>query len=318
VAASTVRSERDGRVMVVTLDNPPRNFMNGRMVRELEAVVRELEDDGSVGAVILTGAHPESFVTHYDVAEIVAGAESTPASSPTLMGGALRAVETLSRVPGAGEALGRTPAAGIVELRRIHELFLRMNRMDKVFVAAINGMATGGGCELALACDIRLMSDGDFRIGLPETSVGLIPGAGGTQRLSRALGTARALEMILEARTLSPKEAEEVGLVHRVLPAGRLLAEARATASRLARRSAVSVKAAKRAVYEGSTRPLEDGLQLERAGFMAAATSKPAVRAMRAYADEVEKLPGDVLAPWSDQEGMRRWQEGRAVDMTAA
>src|SRR5919201_2769042 len=220
VAASTVRSERDGRVMVVTLDNPPRNFMNGRMVRELEAVVRELDDDRSVGAVVITGAHPESFLTHYDVAEIAAGAESTPMTSAALMGGALRAVETLSRVPGAGQALGRTPAAGMVELRRIHELFLLMNRMDKVFIAAINGMATGGGCELALACDIRLMADGDFRIGLPETSVGLIPGAGGTQRMSRTLGAARALEMILEARAVSPKEALEIGLVHRVLPAG--------------------------------------------------------------------------------------------------
>jgi enoyl-CoA hydratase/carnithine racemase len=123
--------------------------------------------------------------------------------------------------------------------------------------------------------------------------------------------------MILEARTLSPKEAAAVGLVHRVLPAGRLLAEARATASRLARRSAVSVKAAKRAVYEGSARSLEDGLQLERAGFMAAATSRPAIRAMRAYAEEVEQLPAEVLAPWSDEEGMQRWREGRAVEMTS-
>jgi enoyl-CoA hydratase/carnithine racemase len=287
------------------------------MVRELEAVVRELDDDHSVGAVVITGAHPESFLTHYDVAEILAGSESTPTGPPALMGGAQRAVETLSRVPGAGQALGRTPAAGMVELRRIHELFLLMNRMDKVFIAAINGMATGGGCELALACDIRLMADGDFRIGLPETSVGLIPGAGGTQRMSRTLGAARALEMILEARAVSPKEALEIGLVHRVLPAGRLLAEARATASRLARRSPISIKAAKRAVYEGSSRPLEDGLQLERAGFIAAASSGAAIRAMRAYVDEVNGLPNDVLAPWSEEEEMRRWQEGRAVEMTA-
>ena len=83
----------------------------------------------------------------------------------------------MARIPGAEDALGRTSVAGVVELRRIHDVFLRMQRMDKVFVAAINGMATGGGCELTLACDLRYMADGDFLIGLPEMSLGIIPGA---------------------------------------------------------------------------------------------------------------------------------------------
>ena len=312
-----LRTERDGRVMTVTLDNPPRNFMTGRMVRELDDLTRELEGDGSIGAVVLTGAVDGIFIMHYDVAEIAAAAEASPSVSPALVGGALRAVGAVSRVPGAGDALGRTPAAGMVELRRIHEVFLRMQRMDKVFVAAINGMATGGGCELTLACDIRIMADGDFLIGLPETSVGIIPGAGGTQRMARALGPAKAIELILEARPLPPEDALDVGLVHRVVRPDRLLEEAHATAERLARRSPVAVAAAKRAVYEGASRPLADGLHLERAGFLAAAASPAGIRAMRAYADEVARLPGDVPSPWADPKTMRSWQEGTAVDLTA-
>jgi enoyl-CoA hydratase len=312
-----VNTERDGRVMTVTLDNPPRNFMNGPMVGELDKLTRELESDSSIGAVVVTGAAAGIFIMHYDVAEIAAGAEQSPTVAPSVVGGGLRAIGAVSRVPGADAALGRTPVAGMVELRRIHDLFLRMQRMDKVFIAAINGMATGGGCELTLACDLRIMAEGDFLIGLPEMSVGIIPGAGGTQRMARALGPAKAIELILEARPLTPGEAFESGLVHRLVPPERLLDEARATAERLARRSPLSVAAAKRAVYEGGSRSLPEGLHIERAGFLAAASSPQAVRAMKAYATQVEDLPDDVASPWADPESMRAWQAGEVVDLTA-
>lgn len=311
-----VRTEREGRVMTVTLDNPPRNFMNGSMVHELDELTRELESDRSLGAVVLTGAADGIFIMHYDVAEIAAGAEASPSVAPGLVGGTLRAVGAVARVPGAEGALARTPVAGVIELRRIHEIFLRMQRMDKVFIAAINGMATGGGCELTLACDIRIMADGDFLIGLPETSVGITPGAGGTQRMARALGPAKAIELILEARPLPPEEALEAGLIHRVVPAGELMPEARATAERLARRSPVSVAAAKRAVYEGGSRSLREGLHIERAGFLASASTPQAIRAMKAYAEQVERLPDDVPSPWADPDSMRAWQDGTVVDLT--
>ena len=312
-----VRTERDGRVMTVTLDNPPRNFMNGPMVRELDDLTRELESDRSIGAVVLTGAADGIFIMHYDVAEIAAGAEQSPRVSPPLVGGTLRAIGAVARIPGAEDALGRTPVAGVVELRRIHDVFLRMQRMDKVFVAAINGMATGGGCELTLACDLRYMADGDFLIGLPEMSLGIIPGAGGTQRMARALGPAKAMELILEARPLPPSEALETGLVHRVIEPGDLLAEAHATAERLARRSPVSVAAAKRAVYEGGSRSLPEGLHLERTGFLATASTDGALAAMKTYAGQVERLPDGVPSPWADPDSMRAWQAGEVVDLTA-
>ena len=276
---STVQTERDGRVLTVTLDNPPRNLMNGRMVGELDAVARELEDDESIGAVVITGAPEEVFITHFDVAEMLAGAEA-----------------------------GRE--ATEVGLELIHGLFLRMNRMDKVFVAAVNGLALGGGCELALACDLRLMAEGEqHRIGLPELSVGIIPGAGGTQRLTRALGPSRALEFMLEAEPLTPQQAVELGLVHRTVASDELSEVARATAERLARRSAVTVGALKRAVYFGGTAGLEEGLAMEREGFHVAVSSAAAARALRAYVEQ-----GAALA---DITAILPWREGTAVDLTS-
>jgi enoyl-CoA hydratase len=317
MAKQTVHTERRGRVLIVRLDNPPRNFMTSSMVGELDDLTRDLEQDPSVGSVVITGAPDGIFITHFDVAEIKEGSSRLGATvSSSQAGGSLRAIRAIERIPRARVALEHSPAAGLMALKAIHELFLRMNRLDKVFVAAINGLALGGGCELALACDIRIMAKGDHRIGLPEMTLGIIPGAGGTQRLARALGPSRALEMMLEARALTPEEAEEVGLVHRTTNPEGLLAEALATAERLARRSPVAVAALKRAVYEGSSRPLSEGLHIEQAGFLAAASTPAARRAMEAYAEETEKGLGDG-APWQAETVLKRWQEGTAVDVVS-
>jgi enoyl-CoA hydratase/carnithine racemase len=157
------------------------------------------------------------------------------------------------------------------------------------------------------------MADGDWQIGLPEITVGIIPGAGGTQRLTRALGPSRALEMMLEGRVLTPREAEAVGLVHRVVEPGALGAVADDTAQRLARRAPATVAAIKRAVYEGASRSLGDGLHIERAGFMSVSSRPAALRAMRAYVEEVDRL--DDRAPWQESGVMERWQAGTAVDL---
>jgi enoyl-CoA hydratase/carnithine racemase len=174
----------------------------------------------------------------------------------------------------------------------------------------------GGGCELALACDIRIMARrDDARIGLPEITVALIPGGGGTQRLTRMLGTSRALEMMLEGRLLAPDEAADMGVVHRVVAPEELAGEAATTAERLARRAPGTVAALKRAVYDGATHPLDAGLHLERAAFLSVTARPPAMRAMRAYVEEVEH--SEALTPWQDDEARARWQEGTAVDLVA-
>ncbi|MFL5819345.1 MAG: enoyl-CoA hydratase/isomerase family protein [Solirubrobacteraceae bacterium] len=313
--AQTVHTEQAGRVLTVRLDNPPRNFMTGRMVAELDELVRSLDGDRSIGAVVITGAMDDVFITHFDVREIVAGVEAVRMGMPpAASGGALRVTGAIRRIPAAERALRRTPAAGVLALQSIHDLFLRMNASDKVFVAAINGLALGGGCELALACDVRLMADGEGRIGLPEITLGILPGAGGTQRLARLLGGGRALEMMLEGRALTPREAEATGLVHRVVAPGALAEEAAATAQRLARRAPATVAAIKRAVYEGGSRPLRQGLHQERAEFLSVSSQPAALRAMRAYVDQVERM-GDA-APWQVTEAMEAWQAGTAVDLT--
>jgi enoyl-CoA hydratase/carnithine racemase len=314
MAPQTVHADQTGRVLTVRLDNPPRNFMNMRMVGELEQLVHDLEGDRSIGSVVITGAVDGVFITHFDVNEIRRSSERVAATvSPAQAGGSLRAVGAVQRIPGARSIVGRTPVAGLSALLQIHELFLRMNRLDKVFIAAINGLAMGGGCELALACDIRIMAKGDYVIGLPEITLGIIPGAGGTQRLARVLGPAKALEMMLEGRVLSPGEALAAGLVHKVSEPDRLLGGATATAERLARRSPKAVAALKRAVYEGSARPFEEGLHIERAGFLSASSTAAAKRAMRSYSEQVEQL-GEI-APWQARDAMAEWQDGTAADM---
>lgn len=309
-----IQTERDGRVLTITLDNPPRNFMTGQMVAELDNVITSLEGDRTVGAVILTGAPDDIFITHYDVGEILAGTEGLGATvSESLAGGGLRAIGALARVPGVTGAVERSPAAGVLALRRFHEMFLTMNRMDKVFIAAINGHAGGGGCELALACDIRLMAAGDFRIGQPEMLLGFPPGGGGTQRLTRILGPGAALESMLEGTTYTPADAEALGIVNRVLAKERLLDEAREIAQRLARRAPASVAALKRAVYEGGSRSLTEGLHVERAGFLSSASHPAARKAMKEYADYIDEY-GD--APLSDDTLAEPWRQGTAVDLT--
>src|SRR5262249_55835244 len=149
-------------------------------------------------------------------------------------------------------------------------------------IAALNGNAAGGGCELALACDFRLCADGPFRLGLPETSVGIIPGAGGTQRFARLFGTARALDLILHATLLSPTEARAAGLVQRVFPAREFRAEVRTFAADLAARAPLALAAAKRAIRAGAELPLADGLALEQDEFERTLRSQDAAGALRA------------------------------------
>jgi enoyl-CoA hydratase/carnithine racemase len=186
-----------------------------------------------------------------------------------------------------------------------------MQRMDKVFIAAINGAALGGACELSLACDIRYMAEGARGIGQPEMLLGFPPGGGGTQRLARAVGASRALELILEGRPMSPAEAHEIGLIHRVVPDDELIAEAMTCAERLAKRAPYSVAAAKRAVLDGSGRALAAGLAGERKWFLSSVSQPAAIRAMGVYVEQVRKS-GPAL---SDDETLPSWLDGTAVDL---
>jgi enoyl-CoA hydratase/carnithine racemase len=285
----TIQVEERGSVLVGAFDNPPHALMDRGSVAALEGLVARAEEDEGVDGVVLTGAHPERFVAHYDVAEILAGVRGSPSVAPGPARASLRAVSAARRAGLPERVLEGTPLAGLVELQRFQDLFLRMNRCGVVFVAAINGSAQGGGCELSLACDARLMAAGDHMIGQPEIFLAFPPGGGGTQRLTRLLGTAKALRVVLDGAPLSPAEAAELGLVDRVVPSGELLDEAVALARRLGSRPRAAIAGAKRAVYDGGSLPLADGLRHEASEFLAAAGTPESIRAMEAYVEQFER-----------------------------
>lgn len=308
-----VKVQREGRVIIATLDNPPHGLMTPVMVAELDALSLEAEADDGIGAVVLTGAHPDRFLAHYDVGDLLAGAEGAPSLSPgqaRAVGGMVRG---LGRVPAVGAALGKGPAAGMVDLHAFHATLSRLGAGGVVWIAAINGAAMGGGCELSLACDLRLISAGGI-MGQPEILLGFPPGGGGTQRMSRLIGRARALEIMLEGRAVEAEEALEIGMVNRVVEPDELLTVAVATAQRLARRSKAAVGAVKRAVLEGGSMPLQAGLRLEQAEFLATLGSEPSRRAMAAYIEHTERT-GEL--PAYDEDLRARLIDGSFVDMNA-
>ncbi len=303
-------TERRGRVLVVRIDHPPHNFMTAEMVRQLSRLVRSLRGDDSVGAVVITGKPERLFITHYDVGEILASVQRAGIAAPPWLTAIVLRIAGAVRHATVLRDLGeRTPLAAVFELYRIHDLFLEMNRSDKVFIAAINGPATGGGCEISLACDIRLMADIDIAIGLPEMTIDFNPGAGGTQRLPRVVGVGRAMQMMLEGRTLSPREALDYGLVQAVVPADQVADAAIRTGERLATRSPLAIRSLKRAVYEGASLPLSRGLGVERKWFMVASAGRSSQEKMAAMTRQVE---ADGASPWASAEGLLPWQEGTA------
>jgi enoyl-CoA hydratase/carnithine racemase len=285
--------------------------MTADMIRELEDLFGSLRGDRSVGAVVITGKPEDLYITHYDIGEILASVERAGiAAPPWLTEIVLRIAGAVRHLPMLRRLAERSPLAAVFELYRIHDLFLSMNRSEKVFIAAINGPATGGGCEISLACDIRVMAETDIAIGLPEMTVDFNPGAGGTQRLPRLIGTGRAMAMMLEGRTLSPREALDYGLVQAVVPPHRVEEAAVRIGERLSRRAPEAIRSLKRAVYEGASRPLQRGLGVERKWFMVASATDSSKEKMAAMSRQVE---AEGSSPWATAEGLEPWQEGTAV-----
>lgn len=235
---------REGPVAIVTITNPPMGYMDSATVPELDAITRELEADDAIRAVVITGGLPGVFIRHYSVVEL--GALSR----------ALRERGTVVDIE------NRIPE------RDLDRVFRRIETMPKPVIAAINGLAMGGGFELALACDIRVAEEGDYQLGLPEIKVGILPGAGGTQKLSRLVGTARALEMTLRGRTVSPREAFELGIVQELAPPGGAPSRAVAIAQEMAAKPPRAAAYIKRLVRLSRETPLDEGLTLERTLFL--------------------------------------------------
>ncbi|EOZ4879010.1 TPA: enoyl-CoA hydratase/isomerase family protein [Pseudomonas aeruginosa] len=317
LAPRHLRIEQRGRVLQVLLDNPPANFLTTAVMQELADLLDDLEQRQDIGAVILSGAADGVFLTHFDVDEIERAVAPITFSMPVWLTRLLLESESLLRhLPGARKLLRHTLLAGVADMNLFHEVTAHMRRMDKVFIAAINGLALGGGCELALACDLRLMAEDDQVerfLGQPEVLIGLIPGGGGTQMLARSLGVAKALELCLEGQLLEPRQALALGLVNGLAPAEELLEAADALAQRLSRRSPQAVHLIKRSIYQAASRDWTEGMASEKAGFLSAASQGNTRRAMREYIERVRTIT-------REERPFRRADfddltEGNAIDM---
>jgi enoyl-CoA hydratase/carnithine racemase len=291
----TFTLEQDGRVLLARYTAPPYNFLTAAGSREWDELTAAVHHDPTIGAVVFTGGPADRFITHFDIDEIAAAARTpTPPLTPQLGELIVRAGAASLRVPGARglwQRYGRALGVSLQTVVHMHAAVLRMQRSGAVYLAAINGPAMGGGLEFALACDLRYAADSDdVRLGQPEILGGIIPGSGGTQNLRRAIGTSRALELILDGGSISAREASQAGLVHRIMPREQLLPEALETAQRLARRSRVAVQAAKQAVYGGATRRPRAALYGEAGGLVAAARAPLSRRLALTYAEDVQRL----------------------------
>ncbi len=240
-----------GGVCKVTINRPPANAMSVEFLEELGRVLEELEDDPEVRAVIFRSALPKYFIAGMDLKTMPPGldlGEVDVSLGPQAV--MKKMFESLS---------GRLGEVFGILQRSINQV----ERLPKPTIAAINGHALGGGLEFSLACDFRIMAKGPGTVGLTEVSLGFLPGAGGTQRLPRLLGRAKALEMILLSRRLGAEEAEAIGLVNRAVNAEDLDGEAEKLAAELATKATLAIGAVKRCVYGSEDLPMERGLDLE-------------------------------------------------------
>jgi enoyl-CoA hydratase len=250
-----VTMERRGGAAVLTYANPPFGTMTAAGAQEMLEAFRPLSADPAVRSVIITGGLPDIFIRHYDVGELStasdAAADAEPLPPPT----------------------GARPRQGFLAL--VDEIF----EAPKPVIAAINGLCMGGGFELSLACDLRIASPTAAAIGLPETRVGIFPGGGGTQRLPRVVGEAKALEIILRGLTFDAQEALRIGVVHEI--AADPLARALEMAAEWDQRGVDGIAYAKRLTRAALDRPIVEGLADERRSFAAVMRTASAREGLR-------------------------------------
>jgi enoyl-CoA hydratase len=249
---TNVKVSIEDRVAVLTIDHPPANAFNHATLIDLEAAVDDLLANEQVKVIVITGAGQFAFVAGADLNELVT-------------------------VKGAAEATEF--------LMRGQSLFRKIECSPKPVIAAINAVALGGGMELAMACHMRIISD-RARLGQPETNLGIIPGWGGTQRLPRLVGPAKAIELILTGDMINAQEAFRLGLANKVVPAGQVLHEAMGLAKKIAAKSKLTNAATLDAVINGLAVPLTDGLKIEAEQFIGMIDSHDTREGLTAFVEK--------------------------------
>lgn len=225
-----VEFQKEGAIGYILLNRPPANSYDRAFVEALGGAVERAAADPEVKVVVVRSALERFFSGGADV-------------------------KAFNENP---------PDANMAMVRRAHEVLNGIAAIPKIFIAEIAGHALGGGLEIALACDLRFGAQGEYRLGLPEVTLGLLPGTGGTQRLPRLIGAGKALELMVTGQTLTPEEAFRLGILNRLYPREKLAEETRAFAEALARGATLAIGHIKRAVHQGLSLPLEEGLRLER------------------------------------------------------
>jgi enoyl-CoA hydratase len=248
-----VRYETAGPVATITVDHPPANALSNQVLAEIESSLNQTEADADVRAVICTGAGEKFFIAGADITEFL--------SIPK-------------------EHYAERTAKG-------QKVTLQMETMAKPVIMAVNGYCLGGGCEMAMAGDVRLASDNAV-FGQPEIKLGIIPGFGGTQRFVRLLGKSRAMELLFTGENIDATTALELGLVSRVVPAAELMIVAQELAKKFAAQAPLAIAAIKRAVHNGLDRPMEEALAEERKEFAAIRFTHDAIEGITAF---LEKRP---------------------------
>ncbi len=245
----TILVDRDERIATITLNRPKAlNALNSQVMAEVTAAAAELDADPGVGAIILTG-NEKAFAAGADIKEMADKSF--------------------------GEMFGSDFFAG----------WARFAAVRTPTIAAVSGYALGGGCELAMMCDILIASD-TAKFGQPEIKLGVLPGMGGSQRLTRAIGKAKAMDLILTGRTIGADEADRAGLVSRVVPAADLLTEAKAVATTISQMSLPAVQLAKEAVNRSFEVTLSEGLLFERRLFHSAFATEDQTEGMNAFTEK--------------------------------
>ena len=247
-------------VGTIWLNRPPANSLNREVVEELAQAFTELRDNNEAKVLVIASKIPGFFVAGADIKMFT---EMTPDQAWDISA-------------------------------RLQEVNQMLEDMPKISIAAISGYALGGGLELALACDFRFMAESVTikdkervpTLGLPETTLGILPGAGGTQRLSRLLGPKKALYFISTATQIKPKEALELGLVEKLLPGDKLLEETLAFARDMATKAVIGIGCAKKAIYQGFNKDLQDGVKIECDAFKEAFASDDASEGLKAFVEK--------------------------------
>ena len=251
--------QEEGGIALLSINNPKSlNALNSAPLQELNDCLKSLQVRKDIRVVIVTGAGPKAFVAGADISEMV----------------------------------NATPAEGRAMALLADEAFSRMEKMPQVTIAAVNGYALGGGCELAMACDIRIAAESAV-FGQPECGLGILPGFGGTQRLARLVGKGRAKELIFTCDRIDAQEAWRIGLVNKVVPQAELLDACRAMAQRILKNGGYAVTLAKQAINAGLDTDLANGLKMEADAFALSFSTHDKKEGMTAF---LEKRPAELTA----------------------